>query len=184
MLEGVDLTGLIHRARAGEAGAADALMAATYPALRRLARARLRGGGRSALVDTTSLVHEWYVRFAQGAGLDLADRVHFMRYVSRTMRALVIDFARRRLAARRGGGAPHVTLGAGEAVADGAEEILRVHEALGELARLDARMAEVVELRYFGGLTHGEAAEALGVNERTVRRDWERARLWLAEALG
>lgn len=184
MLDGVDLTGLIHRARAGEAGAADALLAATYPELRRLARARLRGGGRCALVDTTSLVHEWYVRFAGGAGLDLADRVHFMRYVSRTMRALVIDFARRRLAARRGGGAPHLTLGAGEAVADGAEEILRVHEALGDLAALDPRMAEVVELRYFGGLTHAEAADALGVNERTVRRDWERARLWLAEALG
>jgi len=185
MSDSVDLTGLIHRAQAGDAGAADALFAATYPELRRLARARLRDGGRSALVDTTSLVHEWYVRFASGSGLQLADRVHFMRYASRAMRAIIIDLARRRLAARRGGGAPHVslTLGAAERIVAGEEEILRVHEALEELAALDGRMAEVVELRYFGGMTEPEIAAALGVTERTVRRDWEKARLWLAEAL-
>jgi RNA polymerase sigma factor (TIGR02999 family) len=185
MSDSVDLTGLIHRAQAGDLGAADALFAATYPALRRLARARLSRGGRSALVDTTSLVHEWYVRFASGSGVRLADRTHYLRYASRTMRAVIIDFTRRRVAARRGGGAPHLPLTVGEAepAVGGEEEILRVHEALGELATLDQRMADVVELRYFGGLTEREIAEALGVTDRTVRRDWEKARLWLAEAL-
>lgn len=185
MRDGVDVTGLIQRAQAGEAAAAAALFAEAYPELRRLARARLRGGGRSALVDTTSLVHEWYVRFAGARGARLEDRVHFMRYASRAMRAVIVDFARRRLAARRGGGAPHLSLTLGDAqrVVAGEEEILRVHEALDDLATLDGRMAQVVELRYFGGLTEAEVARALGVNERTVRRDWEKARLWLAEAL-
>ena len=186
MSEAVDLTGLIHRAQAGDAGAAHDLFAATYPELRRLARARLRDGGRSSLVDTASVVHEWYLKFARGRGLQLSDRVHFMRYASRAMRAVIIDFARRRVAARRGGGAPHVslTLGDAERIAAGEEEILRVHEALEELAALDGRMAQVVELRYFGGMTEPEIAQALGVTDRTVRRDWEKARLWLAEALG
>jgi RNA polymerase sigma factor (TIGR02999 family) len=185
MRDSVDVTGLIRRVQAGEVGAADALMAAAYPELRRLARARLRGGGRSALVDTTSLVHEWYLRFAQARGAQLEDRVHFMRYASRAMRAVIVDFARRRLAARRGGGAPHLSLTLGDAqrVVEGEDEILRVHEALEELAALDARMAQGVELRYFGGLTELEVARVLGVTERTVRRDWEKARLWLADAL-
>lgn len=180
-----DLTDLIHRAQAGDARAADALFQATYPELRKLARARLRTGGRNTLLDTTSLVHEWYTRFARGNGVRLEDRVHFLRYASRAMRAVIVDFARRRRAERRGGGGPRVglTTAAGDVPASGAEEILRVNEALEELARLDSRMAQVVELRYFGGLTEVEIAEALGVADRTVRRDWERARLWLAEAL-
>jgi len=180
----VDLTALIRRAQTGDAEAANALFTATYPELRRLARARLRGGGRSTVVDTTSIVHEYYLRFAGGDGAALADRAHFMRYASRAMRAIIIDLARRRLAARRGGGAPHLTLSVGAAgTLAGEEELVRVHEALEELAALDERMAEVVALRYFGGLTEPEIAEALGVTDRTVRRDWEKARAWLAEAL-
>jgi len=180
-----DVTGLLRRAQAGDEQAADALFADAYPELRRLARARLRGGGRNTLVDTTALVHEWYVRFAKVRGTRLEDRVHFMRYASRAMRAVIVDFARRRSAERRGGGAIHVSLTAGEAGQGpaGEDEILRVHEALEALARLDQRMAQVVELRYFGGLTEPEIASALGVSDRTVRRDWERARLWLADAM-
>jgi RNA polymerase sigma factor (TIGR02999 family) len=178
------LTDLIHRAQAGDSGAAEALFEATYPDLRRLARARLRSKGRDTLLDTTSLVHEWYVRFARVHGLRLEDRVHFMRYASRAMRAVTVDFARRRGAERRGGGAPRVRwTGEVDAGAAGADEILRVNETLDELRSLDARMAQVVELRYFGGMTEAEIGAALGVAERTVRRDWERARLWLAEAL-
>jgi RNA polymerase sigma factor (TIGR02999 family) len=185
VLPPVDLTGLIRRARAGDAGAASDLFAATYPELRRLARARLRVGGGRGVVDTTALVHEWYVRFATAGPLPLEDRIHFMRYASRAMRAVIVDLVRRRLAARRGGGAPHVSLTLGDAdrLDGGAAEILRVHEALEALAALDGRMAQVVELRYFGGLTEPEVARALDVTERTVRRDWEKARLWLAEAL-
>lgn len=180
-----ELTELIHRAQQGDARAADALFTATYPQLRRLARARLRGGGRNTLLDTTSLVHEWYVRFVRAGGARIEDRLHFMRYAGRAMRAVIVDFARRRSAERRGGHAPRASLttdGVAGPAAD-AEEILGVHEALGELAALDPRMVQVVELRYFVGLTEPEIAQVLGVTERTVRRDWEKARLWLAEVL-
>jgi RNA polymerase sigma factor (TIGR02999 family) len=182
------LTDLIHRARQGDSGAADALLEATYRELRRLARARLRAGGRNLFLDTTSLVSEWYLRFAEAKGAQFQDRAHFMRYASRVMRSVIVDFARRRLADRRGGRAPHrsLTLQVGDAGAGGPwgeVEIVRVHDALEALAKLDERMAQVVEMRYFGGMTEPEMAQALGVAERTVRRDWERARLWLAEAL-
>lgn len=183
--ERANLTDLIHRAQQGDAQAGEALFAATYRELRQLARARLRAGGRNTLLDTTSLVHECYLRFASAKRLSLQDRVHFMRWAGRVMRSLIVDFARRRKAGRRGGDATHVSLTA--QVADGGtageQEILRVHEALDDLAKLDERMAHVVEMRYFGGMMESEIADALGVAERTVRRDWEKARLWLAEAL-
>jgi len=180
----VDLTDLLHRAQRCDSEAADALFAATYRDLRRLARARLRAGGRSTLLDTTGLVHESYLRFAGARSLQLEDRAHFMRYAGRVMRSVIVDFARRRNAGRRGGVAHvHLTLRTGDGVTTGGKEILRVHEALEGLAKLDARMAQVVEMRYFGGMSELEIAEALAVTDRTVRRDWEKARLWLAEAL-
>jgi RNA polymerase sigma factor (TIGR02999 family) len=183
--ESCSLTELIHRAEKGDADAADRLFAALYGELKRLARARLRSGGRNTLLDTTSLVHESYLRFAGAGRLELRDRVHFMRWAGRVMRSVIVDIARRRLADRRGGGATRLALttGIGSRAADGASEIVRVHEALGEMAHLDRRMAAVVELRYFAGMTEAEIAEAVGVGERTVRRDWEKARLFLWEAL-
>jgi RNA polymerase sigma factor (TIGR02999 family) len=178
------LTELIHRAQQGDAAAADSLFAATYPELRRLARARLRPGGRSALLDTTALVHESYLRFAAAGRLRLEDRVHFMRWTGRVMRSVIVDFVRRQQADRRGGAAPHLTLTTQiEGLASGENEILRVHEALDDMAALDPRLAQVVEMRYFAGMTETEIAETLGVSERTVRRDWEKARLLLREAL-
>ena len=181
----VDITDLLHRAQRGDSEAADALFAATYRELRRLARARLRAGGRSALLDTTSLVHESYLRLAAAGNVQIQDRVHFMRYASRVMRSVIVDLARRHVAGRRGGGAAHVplTLRGADGGGAGARQILCVHEALQDMARLDPRMTRVVELRYFGGLSELEIAEALDVTERTVRRDWQKARLWLAEAL-
>lgn len=185
MDEQVKLTDLIHRAQAGDAQAADALFAATYHDLRRLARARLQAGGRDVLLDTTSLVHEWYLRFPGTQGLPLQDRAHFMRYAGRAMRSVIVDYVRERQALRRGGGAAHVdlTLQLCDRIAFGEREILRVHEALDDLGRLDPRMAQVVEMRYYGGMSEPEIARALGVTDRTVRRDWEKARLLLAEAL-
>jgi RNA polymerase sigma factor (TIGR02999 family) len=181
----VNLTDLIHRAQKGDAQAADELFAATYRQLRRMARARLRAGGRNVLLDTTSLVHEWYLRFAEASGPLLQDRLHFMHYAGRVMRSVIVDFVRRRKAARRRGGAPHLTLTqlVADGVAAGEDEILRVHDALDGLAKLDPRMVQVVEMRYFGGMSEPEIAEAPGVADRTVRRDWEKARLWLADAL-
>ena len=180
-----ELTDLLRRAQQGDSEAANAVFAATYPELRRLARARLRGGGRHTLLDTTSLVHESYLRFVANKSLRLEDRVHFMRYAGRVMRSVIVDFVREALADRRGGGAEHVTLNS--EIHDGAlsneAEILAVHEALQELAKVDARLVQVVEMRYFAGMTEAEIAVALAVNERTVRRDWQKARVLLADAL-
>jgi RNA polymerase sigma factor (TIGR02999 family) len=185
MADEPSVTDLIHRAERGDADAGDQLFAALYADLRRLARARLRGGGRNTLLDTSSLVHESYLRFARAGQLQLQDRVRFMRWAGRVMRSVIVDFARRRGAERRGGGKASVTLTTDiGAVPSGASEILRVHDALDEMATHDRRMASIVEMRYFGGMTESEIAEAIGVNERTVRRDWEKARLFLREALG
>ena len=182
---GSDLTQLIHLAQRGDRDAADALYASTYADLRRLARARLRAGGRYTLLDTCSLVHESYVRFVNGRHLSLQDRLHFMRWAAQVMRSVIVDFARRRVAARRGGGSSRVTFDVElAATSNGEDEILSVHQALERIATVDERMMQVVEMRYFGGLTEPEIAVALGVTERTVRRDWLKARLLLREALG
>ena len=178
------LTQLIHRAQHGDRDAADALYAATYADLRRLARARLRAHSRHTLLDTGSLVHESYVRFAEASRLKIEDRLHFMRWAGQVMRSVIVDFARRRLAGRRGGGAARVTFDVDQvAAAGGEEEILGVHQALERIGTVDPRLTQVVEMRYFGGLTEPEIAQALGVTERTVRRDWQKARLLLREAL-
>ena len=184
MQQPVDRPSTTDGAGPGHAGSVDALFAAAYQELRKLARFRLRGGGRNAVLDTTSLVHESYVRLAKAGRLAVEDRTHFLRYASYAMRSVIVDLVRQRQSSRRGGAADHITLttraGAG---AKGERQILRVHDAIGELARHDARMAQVVEMRYFGGLTEQEIADALEVTDRTVRRDWEKARLWLANAL-
>src|SRR5262245_36124192 len=161
------------------------LFTAAYQDLRKLARLRLRGGGRNTILDTTSLVHESYLRLARAGQLRVEDRTHFLRYACRAMRSVIVDLVRQRRSERRGGAAEHVTLTtrAGTGRHAGERQILRVHEALGELGRHDTRMAQVVEMRYFGGLTEAEIAATLDVTDRTVRRDWEKARLWLADAL-
>jgi RNA polymerase sigma factor (TIGR02999 family) len=137
------------------------------------------------MLDTTALVHESYLRLAEGQRLQLNDRLHFLRYAGRAMRSVIVDFARRRQADRRGGGALHVSASPEipDLAASGEEQIMRVDEALDQLARLDQRLAQVVEMRYFAGMTESEIARALGITERTVRRDWEKARLLLAQAL-
>jgi RNA polymerase sigma factor (TIGR02999 family) len=185
MGERSDLTLLFARAQAGDDEAAQAIFTAAYDELRQLAHARLRRGPRGALLDTTSLVHESYLRILKAGALRVDDRAQFFCYAGRVMRSVIVDFVRACLAERRGGEAIHVTLGAALAAAerDGAAEILRVHEALGTLAERAPRLVHVVEMRYFGGLTEQEIAEALGLTERTVRRDWEKARLLLLELL-
>jgi RNA polymerase sigma factor (TIGR02999 family) len=184
MSEPSPLTQLIHRAQEGDTLAADALYASTYSDLRRLARSRLRATGRHTLLDTGSLVHESFVRFAQASHLRIENRLHFMRWAAQVMRSVIVDVARRRLAARRGGDAARVTIDMDLiASAAGEAEILGVHQALDRIAAVDPRITQVVEMRYFGGMTEPEIADALGVTERTVRRDWHKARLLLREAL-
>ncbi len=185
MVDAVPLTDLIHRARSGDEGALRQVFDTTYQDLHRMARNRIRQVGPATLLDTTSLVHESFLRFANAGELAVNDRAHFFRYAGHVMRSVIVDMARARQADRRGGNAQRVRLNTsiGDTAGDGEAEVLRVHEALEELGALDARMAKVVELRYFAGLTENEIAEALGVTERTIRRDWEKARLLLARAL-
>lgn len=180
-----DLTELLHRAQAGDEAAADGLFQATYAELHRVAHARLSGNARLTLLDTTALVHEWFVRFSRARPMGLDDRAQFLRYAARAMRSIVVDFARARTATRRGGDGAREAfeLASPGLPRQAPEEILAVHQALEGLAALDPRMAEVVELRYFGGFSEEETAEALGVTDRTVRRDWEKARAWLTAAL-
>jgi RNA polymerase sigma factor (TIGR02999 family) len=179
------LTDLIRRAREGDNAAFASVFKLTYEDLRTLASARLRAGPREGLLNTTSLVHESYLRFVAGGGLRVEDRAHFLHYAGCVMRSVVVDFVRERAAQRRGGDAAHITLDTDlrDSVHSGEHEILRVHEAIEELQHHDERMARVVEMRYFGGLSEAEICAALGVSPRTVRRDWEKARLLLAEAL-
>lgn len=180
-----ELNELIARVAAGDAGARDALFAAAYPELRRLARSRLRSGGRNTVLQTTALVHESYLRFLHAGSLSLRDRQAFFAYASRVMHSVVIDTVRQRQAERRGGAAELLTLDtqAADNLPSGEAEILHVHEALRALEQAEPRLAAVVEMRYFGGFTEPEIAEALGVTERTVRRDWDKARLLLMDAL-
>lgn len=181
-----DLTSLLHRAQAGDAAAADALFAESYPLLQRMARARLRAHVRTPTLDTGALVHEAYLRFVSSGRLRIEDRLHFQRWTGRVMRSVIVDMARRRLAERRGGDVVRVSLTSDLPMAvDAAAQdlVVRVHEALENFPERDARAAHVVELRFFAGMTEPEVAEALGVTDRTVRRDWEKARLLLAGML-
>ncbi len=174
-------------ARDGAEGEVDELFAAAYRDLRQLARARLRGGGRNTVLDTTALVHESYLRLSHSGTLKFPDRARFLVYAGRVMRSIIIDMVRQRKTERHGADAVHLTLTGDVAESLGMpsheDHILEVHEALQALEKIDERMARIVELRYFGGLTDAEVAEALQVTDRTVRRDWQQARLFLAEAL-
>jgi RNA polymerase sigma factor (TIGR02999 family) len=183
------ITALLQRVAGGDRAALDAVYASLYPDLKRIASARLHSQGDGDALQTTVLVHESFLRLAALPGAQVLDRKHFFAYAARTMRSVIVDSARARLAERRGGHAEHVTLGDAEAEAvtdDNAasDELVRVNDALGELEVLDAELAAVVEMRYFGGYAETEIADLLGVNERTVRRRWEKARAWLYVALG
>jgi len=179
------LTALIGRMQAGDAAARDALFAAAYEHLRKLARARLRDGGRSTVLDTTSLVHESYLRFVNSGELRAEDRRAFFAYASQVMRSVIVNSVRERIAQKRGGDWRPLTLSTELAanIAEGDDAVLRVHEALASLEKADPRLAEVAQMRYFGGYSEQEIAETLEVTERTVQRYWEKARLILAAAL-
>ncbi len=180
---GTDLTGLFLELRDGGGEALDRIVSVLYADLRKLAHARLRRRGDCpTLLDTTSLVHESYLRFLRAGQIRISDRAHFLAYASRVMRSVIVDFVRERSAQRRGGPDARTTLDE-DVAPKGEQEILKVHEALEELARVSDRLVTVVEMRYFGGVSESDIAEALQVTERTVRRDWEKARLLLAAAL-
>ena len=182
---GERLTVPLSRMQSGDKAARDAVFSEAYQALRRLAHARLHDGGRNTLLDTTALVQESYLRFVQIGELKIEDRRAFFGYASQVMRSVIVDSARARMAERRGGDAQKLTLYTGieDDLAQDEEAILRVHEALQALKKADARAAQMVEMRYFGGFSDKGIAETLGITERTVQRDWEKAKVLLRAIL-
>jgi RNA polymerase sigma factor (TIGR02999 family) len=165
----------------GETGGIDGFYASLYGDLRRLAHQRLLRNETITLLNTTALVHESYLKFLAAGRLNIADRAGFLGYAARVMRSIIVDYVRQRHAERRGGNATRVTLdtAAGESVVDASghvwlssrspeDEIIGIDQALNELAKVDARLVKVVEMRYFAGLDNEEIAASLGIANRTV----------------
>ena len=176
-----DLTGILQRWAGGEEAASKELIDRVYAQLRQLAWHRLSGERAGHTLQPTALVHEAWLKIAQGEPVDWRDRVHFIAVAARVMRQILVDAGRRRNAAKRdANNLTTVQLQAeAEAEAPQTVEILELDQALLELERLDSCHARVVELRYFGGLTIEETAAVLGVSMATVNRDWRAARAWL-----
>lgn len=164
---------------------ADELFRLMYQDLRRLASSRLRRSEDITMLDTTALVHESYLRFQHQSDLGGMTQGQFLAYAARVMRFVVIDFVRQRHAERRGGDQLHVTLNTdiAESVSVKDDDVVRIHDAIEELAQVDDRLARIVEMRCFAGLDELSIAQALGVTDRTVRRDWQKARLLLKAVL-
>lgn len=162
----------------------DQLMQAIYPDLRNIARARLRRSGHLTLLETTSLINETWLRLNEVRKLTALDKPYFLAYAARAMRSVVVDYARSRNAERHSGRYTHIELDAQcEATNTNESQLLQVHEALHELEKLEPRLAQIVELRYFGGLSEEDIASFLGIARRTVQRDWIKARALLFDAL-
>ncbi len=185
MASGEQVTELLHALRDGDRDAFDRIVPLLYDDLRRLARGQLRRGRPGATLNTTGLVHELYLKLMGQKGLNATDRGHFLAISACAMRQVVADAARRRTAAKRGGAESPVTFDEGLPVAsEDARWLADLDDALKRLAQHNQRLAQVVECRFFGGLSEEETAEALAVSLRTVQRDWMRARAWLKEDLG
>jgi RNA polymerase sigma factor (TIGR02999 family) len=162
----------------------NALWEDLYPELKKIARARLRRSGPNTVLDTTGLVNDAYLRVAGAAALRNAAPDKFLAYAARAMRSVVVDLVRERQALRHGGGLQRMTLNTTILESrESGDEPRAIDEALTELAAVEPRLSQVVEMRYFGGFTDNEIGVALGVSERTVRRDWDKARLLIRAML-
>jgi len=181
-----EVTGLLRSWRDGDDLAAERLLAAVYDELHRQAGRAMRREGDDHTLQATALVHEAYLRLVDQRHVDWRNRAHFFAIAAQAMRRVLVDHARGRLAAKRGGAVQHVTLSdvAAGSTDDDALDVLALHDALERLAALDADQARIVELRYFGGMSIEETADALDVSTATVKRDWAVARAWLRRELG
>jgi RNA polymerase sigma factor (TIGR02999 family) len=181
-----DVTELLLEWNAGSPAARSALVTLLHRELRAVARRLLRSEPAGHTLQATALVHEAYLKLVDQRRVSWRDRAHFLAVAAGIMRRILVDGARRRHAQRRGGLAQRVELDDELPAFAGhdAQDVLEVDQALTELARLDPGLARVVELRYFGGLSVEEAAEALGVSRATLHRDWAMARAWLHRRLG
>jgi RNA polymerase sigma factor (TIGR02999 family) len=175
---------LLHKWRDGDRAALDELVPLVYDELRRIARRYMRRERPGQTLQTTALVNEAYLRLAGSHPVAWQDRAHFYAVAAQVMRRLLVDRARARRYARRGGGGLRVTLDEEAAVAPGPDvELLALDVALAKLSELDERKGRLVELRYFGGLSNEEAAEVLGVSAITAKREWLKAKAWLYREL-
>jgi RNA polymerase sigma factor (TIGR02999 family) len=183
--DAADITQWLDAARDGDRAALDRVLGTLYHELHAMARRQLAGQHGQTL-DATALVHEAYLKLIGRRDVQFDDRAHFFAYAASAMRSVVVDYARQRLAQKRGGDLHRVT-----ELPDDVEGGLRLDEdmlgldtALTKLAAVDAKLAQVVELRYFAGLSEQEIAELLNRSERSIRRDWQKARLFLLASLG
>lgn len=175
----------LRRARAGDAAALEEVLPVVYAELRRIAGRQMAGERPDHTLQPTALVHEACVRLLESPALEVNDRAHFLAIAARVMRRLLINHAEARNAEKRRGNAPHVTLSAAMDVAsdEPAVDVVALDAALTRLAALDPRAAEIVEMRFFGGMTIEEVAAATGISTATVKRDWATARAWLRREL-
>ncbi|MFM9996367.1 MAG: sigma-70 family RNA polymerase sigma factor [Phycisphaerales bacterium] len=182
---GADITRLLRTAASGERRDLDALLAAIYDDMRRLAVSHLRGERADHTLQPTALVHEAYLKLVDQRTTDWNDRLHFFSVASRVIRRILIDHARERLAEKRGGGGARLRVDDHDVAAPArGVDLLALDEALEELSELDEQQAKIVELRFFGGCSVEEVAELLKIGRRTVDRDWQAARTWLFCRLG
>jgi len=179
-----DVTLLLTQAAEGEAGAETALIEAVYAELRHLARREFRKESQSHTLQTTALVSEAYLRLFRGQPLAYASRQHFFNVAARTMRRILVDHARASQAVKRPSHGQRVELEEQEAMRTEPERVLAVHVALEKLQAIDPRAAQIVELRFFAGMNVEETAEAIGISETSVKREFAAARAFLERAIG
>jgi RNA polymerase sigma-70 factor (ECF subfamily) len=179
-----DITGLLEAWSQGDPQALDALMSAAYPELRRIARNYLARRSAAPTLESAALANEAYLKLLRSRGIPCQNRTHFLALCSQIIRRILVDHARRRGYARRGGHAVRVPLNEEQVRSPRSQvDVLALDEALQSLSKIDSRKARVVELRYFGGLRIDEAAEALGISPETAKRDWKVAKSWLYQQL-
>lgn len=179
-----EITHLLLAWRRGDQVALQHLMPLVYEELRRIARYFMNGQRPGHALQTTDLVNEAYLRLIDSSRVNWQSRTHFFAVAAQLMRRILVDIARRQASLKRGEGARQVSLErAMEFSAAPPTDLVALDDALNTLAAMNPRQSQIVELRYFGGLSEAETAEALGISERTVRRDWNLARAWLYREL-
>lgn len=179
-----DITQILHDWNNGSEEAKEKLLPFVYDELKRQARILMSKERSNHTLQPTALVHEAFLRLREQTGIDWRDRSHFYGFASRTMRQILVDHARRYATEKRGNKPIHFSLDEVQIpVSERADSILALNEALERLAEMDAQQAQIVEMRFFGGMNNTEIAQSLDISERTVGRDWQAARLWLYREL-
>ena len=181
---GVNVTGLLRALSAGDREALAQLVAILYQELRRIAYGYMGREREGHTLQTSDLINEAYLRLVGAQNVQCEDRIHFLALAAQTMRRILVEHARSRAYLKRGGGTLRTSLDEGMTVApDRDPELLELDDALLELAKIDARKAQVVEMRFFAGLSVDETADALNVSPQTVLRDWKLSKLWLTRQM-